>query len=148
MKEVKGNFWTYPADVKCIPTNGSINSKGLAIMGRGVALQAATKYPGLPKALAYSIECIGNVTTILYGSFLTEGYSLWAFPVKYKWHEQADIDLICRSALQLKNQLLPLSSTAIVLLPRPGCGNGGLNWKDVKPFIADILYEDRFHIIS
>lgn len=28
MKEVYGNFWDYPADVFCIPTNGSVRKDG------------------------------------------------------------------------------------------------------------------------
>lgn len=34
-----------------------------------------------------------------------------------------------------------------VVLPRPGAGNGGLEWKDVRPILEEIL-DDRFTILS
>ena len=35
-----------------------------------------------------------------------------------------------------------------VLLPRPGCGHGGLNWeRDVKPLLQERL-DDRFIVVN
>ncbi|AUM58450.1 hypothetical protein KNT81_gp092 [Proteus phage phiP4-3] len=34
-----------------------------------------------------------------------------------------------------------------VLLPKPGCSNGGLNWDVIGPMLNDIL-DDRIHIIE
>jgi len=34
-----------------------------------------------------------------------------------------------------------------VVLPRPGCGNGQLDWSDVHPVIAPIL-PDSVHVIT
>jgi hypothetical protein len=35
-----------------------------------------------------------------------------------------------------------------IYLPRPGCGNGRLNWEDVKKILSPILKSDRFHIVT
>lgn len=34
-----------------------------------------------------------------------------------------------------------------ILIPKPGCGNGGLKWEDVKKQIEPLL-DDRFIIID
>lgn len=71
---------------------------------------------------------------------------LISFPVKHKWFEAADLSLIERSAKQL---MLLISCTEFekVLLPRPGCGNGRLQWADVKKVLEPIL-DERVYIVS
>jgi hypothetical protein len=34
-----------------------------------------------------------------------------------------------------------------VLVPRPGCGNGQLDWEDVKPILLD-HFDDRFIVVT
>ena len=35
-----------------------------------------------------------------------------------------------------------------IALPRPGCGNGGLIWDDIKGYIEYMLPEDRFIVVE
>lgn len=51
MKEVYGDIWEYHKQGYwiVITTNGFVKKNGCAVMGRGVAKQAVTKYPSLPK---------------------------------------------------------------------------------------------------
>ena len=49
-----------------------------------------------------------------------------------------------RSALRLVHLALPAATYALV---RPGCGNGQLQWGDVRPEIVDIL-DDRFTVVE
>lgn len=137
MKEVVGDLWTYPADVRVITTNGTINSKQKCVMGRGCAREAALKFPELPTLLAFKIRAEGN------HPYDFPDLGLISFPVKHEWFERADLTLIRTSALQLKRMLDP---DKIYVMGRPGCGNGGREWREVKPLLADL--PDNVHVIT
>ena len=62
------------------------------------------------------------------------------------WMSQAKPELIISSAKALSKVADTLSWNGIVI-PRPGCGAGGLNWKNIKPLLEEIL-DDRFYIID
>ena len=136
MREVYGDFWAYPADVRLITTNGLVKKNGEAVMGRGVALQAKTRYPGLAQCVGGVILAYGNHVQINLG--LDAPFGLGIFPTKHNWFEKSDITLIKQSAEELKT-MANIYPTLLFLLPRPGTGNGGLLYKDVKPAIEDIL---------
>lgn len=137
MKEVKADLWTYLADFRCVTTNGVVNSKGELVMGKGVALQAKKLFPHLPKQLGRWVKERGNTPLIL----LFE--RLISFPTKHHWKDKSDLDLIIASA-KIIAKIVTAMGIEVVALPRPGCGNGGLDWEsEVKPAIADIL-DDRF----
>ena len=111
-------------------------------MGRGCALEARLKHPTIPAILGEAITRHGNHVHWLYGGL--KGNIIFSFPVKHRWNEKADLDLIERSADELR-KIVPIPWT--VVLPRPGCGNGGLKWESVKPILEPIL-NDRFHVIT
>lgn len=135
MIEVKGNLWDYPADYRVITTNGTVKKNGACVMGRGCAAEASKRYPKLPFDLGELIKTGGNRL------WAFPEYCLISFPVKHNWWEKADPDLIVTSA----NSLLGCCDVDIVM-PRPGCGNGGLKWEDVKPLIS--FLPDRIHVIT
>lgn len=149
MIEVYGDLWTYTHEkpiIRCITTNGMVKRDGTCVMGRGCAREAAKKYPELPKLLGVSIRNNGNILRV----FPNLGARMWAvagaddnknigdhiiaFPVKHKWMEPADPLLIVASAETLA-RVARKDPDTIFLLPRPGCGNGQLDWKDVKPLL-------------
>lgn len=68
------------------------------------------------------------------------------FPVKHHWREQADIELIKRSCVELM-ELTERQGWETVVLPRPGSGNGRLQWEYVKANIESLL-DDRIHVIT
>jgi hypothetical protein len=142
--EVRGNIWVYEADVKCITTNGYVRKDGAAVMGRGVALQCKTIFPGIEFNLGAMIAAGGNVVH-RFGEPPRTTHPLYSFPVKVNWNEKARLELIELSAIQLA--AMPFSPDSTVVLPRPGCGNGELKWEQVKPVIEGIL-DDRFHVID
>lgn len=141
MIEVTGDLWTFEPLAtattlhrpifRCITTNGMVKRDGTCVMGRGCAREAAKKWPLLPLMVGTHIRDEGNVL----GLFLPKGGpEILSFPVKHKWMEPADPALISASAKDL-DILARQMPEKIFLLPRPGCGNGQLNWEDVKPLL-------------
>lgn len=142
MREISGNIWKLNCRYRVITTNGIVNSVGKAVMGKGIALQARhpNRYPNVDVILGKLIKAHGNHVYFLNDNLLS-------FPTKHHWREKSDIELIRRSAIELSVLLGPkLSWDDRVLLPPPGCGSGGLIWKDVKKVIAPIL-DDHYYVV-
>ena len=152
MKEEFGDIWQLrsklKADAVVITTNGFVKKNGEAVMGRGIALEAAKKYKDFPARLGNVITQFGNIVW-------PHEFDMWngeadyqdlliTMPVKHNWWEKADIALIKESTQNLTWMADDLGIKTI-LVPRPGCGNGGLKWVDVKPIIEPYL-DDRFVI--
>lgn len=160
MIEVRGNLWTYPADVRVITTNGTVKKNGEAVMGRGCAAEAKRMYPRLPRELGRHIRHLGNIV-MDYG-LTDDGNYLMTFPVKHEWMQKADQRLIEVSARTLTAYInSPDWHTEFktVVLPRPGCGNGGLQWcwhndlnEDKECYgvrhVLEPILDDRFHVIT
>jgi hypothetical protein len=159
MIEAYGDLWTWPnADVLCITTNGIVagnSEKGTlhAVMGKGVAEQAANRFPGLSKHFAVLLNRHGNRPMILMrtGDHVPPSKNpvdplLVSFPVKHHWRERADLALIEQSARQIVEMADKFGWSSIVL-PRPGCSNGQLQWSEVREVIEPIL-DDRFTVIT
>ena len=138
MIEICGDFWTIPADLRCITTNGALRRNGNAIMGKGIALEARRRCHDIEAILGSLINRYGNHVFHI-------GYNLISFPTKFHWKQDSDIILIKRSAQELVT-LLEDHPAKRILLTRPGCGNGNLKWSDVKFAIQDILNGDKFII--
>jgi hypothetical protein len=147
VKEIYGNMWDfYGRDnyIVCITTNGFVKKDGTAVMGRGSALEAKQRWPWFPKALGESIRKNGNVVRIFHTSGdETEG--IIVFPVKHNWWEMGSLELIQKSAKDLEALAIG-ASDHIFILGRPGCNNGRLEWKDVKPLIE--FLPDNVHVIT
>lgn len=166
MLEAKGNILEMDCDAVCITTNGFVKSNGAAVMGAGIAKQMRMVIPGLDKVLGLKIAQEGNNVHAL---LTHNGIWVVSFPVKpiteisdgtnfvkHKffpegqtipgWACKAKIDLIersCRQLVQLANQ----HGWQKVVLPRPGCGAGELQWRDVKKRIEPLL-DDRFVVCT
>lgn len=147
MQETLGNLWDVrdvSCDLRVITTNGATRSDSAAIMGRGCALEAKQRFPGIDLKLGRLIREHGNRVMRL--AKLADGSELASFPVKHHWKEEADPALIRRSAHQLV-ALADKFGYTNVLIPRPGCGNGKLSWGQVRPILSEVL-DDRFTIIT
>jgi hypothetical protein len=149
MQEVSGNIWDFKSKQTpiCITTNGFVKINGECVMGRGIAYQAARKYPKLPLELGKRIKSFGN------NVFYFPDYDIITFPTKHHWADTADLKLIERSASNLLSMLIDdeygvFAEVTKIYLVRPGCSNGKLDWKDVKPVIEKILLNDNFIVVQ
>jgi hypothetical protein len=139
MLETVGNIWEYAVEgVITITTNGSLTPDGRAVFGRGVAREAATRYPGLAEKMGSLLKEKGN-------QVLDLGNGIVTFPVEETPWSLPDLRIIARSAQELR-ALADISGWWKIVVPRPGCGGGGLAWQDVKP-ILEPWFDDRFTVI-
>jgi O-acetyl-ADP-ribose deacetylase (regulator of RNase III) len=58
------------------------------------------------------------------------------FPTKHHWKAKSRIEDIKRGLAALIDEVQRLEITSIAVPPL-GCGNGGLNWSDVRPLIEE-----------
>ena len=124
----KKSLTTKPQIPIGITTNGTVKSNGHLVMGKGVAKIIANYFPELPQLLGNIVYKNGNNV-----NYISE-YNLFTFPVKHNWYEYADLNLIDKSAGQLK-ELMIFHKLNSVILPKPGCANGGLVWSQVEPIL-------------
>ena len=150
MLEIKGNLWDFHnmGFPVVITTNCEINNRGEAIMGRGIALEAKQKFPGLAKDLGKFIKF--HFSDVHY----FPEYNLFNFPTKFDWRKDSDINLIKMSVNNLseivtykrRNDTTFVNFDRIYLV-RPGCSNGHLNWEEVKPIISKYL-DDSYIVVN
>ena len=149
MIEAKGDLWKLRPDerpaLKLITTNGQTRKDGACVMGRGCARQARDMIHGIDYKLGELLGQYGNRVFRL--GELSDGVHVGSFPVKHSWREYADLALIERSAHQLVD-LANRFGYKQVVLPRPGVGNGGLQYPAVKLVLEEVLVDDRFLIIT
>lgn len=141
MKEIVGDLWEEHGQgaVVAITTNGAVNRVGRAEMPRGCARQARERYPGLLKTLGALLSQHGNHVFDL-------GHQIVSFPVEENPYQHPELSLIeqsCRELVELANY----KGWQKIVVPRPGCGGGGLSWHDVKPILGR-YFDERFYVIS
>ncbi|MBI1921227.1 MAG: ADP-ribose-binding protein [Geobacter sp.] len=140
MQEIIGNIWDYPGRaVVAITTNGQVPRNGRAALGKGCTREAGARFPWLAERLGILLRDHGN-----HVHYLGEG--LVSFPVEHSPFENPDLRLIEQSARELA-ELADRHEWPMIVVPRPGCGGGGLDWREVRPILARYL-DDRFHIIT
>ncbi|MBJ6724969.1 macro domain-containing protein [Geomesophilobacter sediminis] len=140
MRETVDDIWSYLDDaVVCITTNGHVTPSGKAVLGRGCAAQAKERFPDLPERLGALIRVGGNHVQLIQDGLVS-------FPVEESPWANPDLRLIARSAAELRG-MADRNGWAEIVVPRPGCGGGGLNWNEVRPLL-EAEFDDRFLVIS
>lgn len=110
-----------------ITTNLLWRRDGTAIMGKGLALSAAQRRPGLDARYGEHLRA---------GRRVVIDDDLVLFPSKRDWRNDACLDLIRESARALVALMLANPHFDFVLVPHVGARNGRLNWmRQVRPLL-------------
>ena len=138
-------------------TNNVVNKNKELVMGAGIAKIFRDKIvPGIQmfwgsRLLKLRANYPNKYNPVLiqymYEDVTESNYPIhvFSFPTKYHWKDQSDMKLIEKSAIKLV-ELCNIMGLEKILMTRPGCGNGGLKWEDVKPAIS--FLDDRFVVIN
>jgi hypothetical protein len=147
MKYTLGDMWdlAYRSNgFVVVTTNCCVRSDGKAVMGAGVAKDAAVRFPYLPSRLGKHINQLGQQVFI--------DNRIICLPTKTDWKLPSSLELIERGCIQLAmfgRLLESVGATHEIFIPKLGCGLGGLDWeKQVRPVVDSILEGDRFILVS
>lgn len=145
IKYIKGDIFSSPAQVLV----NTVNLDG--VMGKGIAFQFKKLYPDMFKK--YQMFCEKNMLDIgklwLYKS---EEKWILNFPTKRHWRNSSKLEYIEEGLKKFVATYKEKNITSIAF-PKLGCGNGGLEWKVVKPIMDEYLknlpidiyiYEDEY----
>ena len=128
---VTGNI--LEANTECLVN--TVNCEGY--MGKGIAYQFKLRFPENNRD--YVKACKNGSLKIGAIHFFSEaGKLIINFPTKDKWREKSKIEYIHKGLAELVKLISSLEITSIAIPPL-GCGNGGLNWSEVKPIIVEYL---------
>ncbi len=109
----------------------------VGVMGKGIALQFKNKWPA--NFTAYAAACKagqvrpGRMFVFDSGGLVKPNFII-NFPTKDHWRGSSKIEFIRGGLVDLVAQVKRLGIRSIAVPPL-GCGNGGLDWADVRPLI-------------
>ena len=115
----------------------------VGVMGKGIALQFKNKWPENNRA--YEIACKqkkvrpGLMFVFDSGGLVKPNFII-NFPTKDHWRSKSRIEFIRDGLVDLVKQVKQLGIRSIAIPPL-GCGNGGLDWDEVRPLIEQAFIE-------
>jgi len=138
----KGNIF----DAKVEALVNTVNTVG--VMGKGIALQFKFAFPESYKAYkeaASRNEIVTGKVQIVPVNDINGVKYIINFPTKAHWRNPSKIQWINDGLIDLKKQVQEFGINSIAIPPL-GCGNGGLNWDNVKPLIDSLLADLKIDI--
>jgi O-acetyl-ADP-ribose deacetylase (regulator of RNase III) len=117
----------------------TVNTVG--VMGKGIALMFKEAFPA--NFRAYEEACKRKEIRVGH-MFVTESFALqgphWLinFPTKMHWRQASKLEWIIEGLQDLR-RVIEEKEISSIALPPLGCGNGGLDWNDVRPEIERAL---------
>jgi O-acetyl-ADP-ribose deacetylase (regulator of RNase III) len=121
----------------CVAFVNTVNCVGA--MGKGIALEFKKRFPEMFED--YKIACsAGRVQTGKIHVVQRLFHPRWIlnFPTKNHWRNPSKLEWV-RTGLWDLFWAIKEEGIESIAIPPLGCGNGGLNWQEVKPLIAEIL---------
>ena len=128
---LEGDIFSSPAQVLV----NTVNTIG--VMGKGIALAFKERYPDMFNA--YKVVCekrkfkVGQL--LLYRAI---DHMILLFPTKENWRNPSKIEYIEKGLINFREKYIEKGISSIAF-PKLGCGNGELNWDDVKPVMEKYL---------
>lgn len=151
-------LWVYTV----IPVNIGWDKHGRAIMGKGLAKQAAERFPEVLESWGDVCQAGRNATQVLQKRFTGPrgGANLVLFPTKplhapapyLSWRFDASPRLIEKSVQELDAIFGEMGQVVgrdpIIQIPPVGCGAGHLKREQVIPILEKYLTKDRYVFFS
>lgn len=128
---VTGNIFESKAE--CLVN--TVNCEGY--MGKGIAYQFKMRYPQNNKDYVRACKS-GELRIGTIHFFFEEGIWIINFPTKDKWREKSRISYVEIGLDRLVDFIYEKKPTSVAIPPL-GCGNGGLDWNEVKGIIDNKL---------
>jgi O-acetyl-ADP-ribose deacetylase (regulator of RNase III) len=135
LSEEAGNLLAADADALV----NTVNTVG--VMGKGLALQFKQAYPA--NFRAYQAACqrgevrIGQMFIYATGAEQRPRFVI-NFPTKGHWRSGSKLSDIKAGLADLR-EVIQARGIRSIAVPPLGCGNGGLDWRDVRPLIVNAL---------
>lgn len=128
---IEGDIFESPAQVIV----NTVNTVG--VMGKGLALSFKQRYPKMFER--YKVVCEKNLlTTGKLMLFYEADHWILLFPTKENWRNPSKIEYIEKGLMKFVQTYAEKNITSIAF-PRLGCGNGELDWNEVKPLMERYL---------
>ena len=133
LKYVRGDIFNSPAQVLV----NTVNTVG--VMGKGIALSFKKKYPEM--FTIYRKACDKH-QLVIGKLMLWYGPDHWIlnFPTKEHWRNPSKMEYIEKGLMAFQRKYADYNITSIAF-PKLGCGNGELDWEQVKPLMEKYLKE-------
>lgn len=116
-----------------------VNCRG--VMGNGLAKEVKRLFPNVFKI--YREKCladefhIGTIQIVSTGDTLVK--YIINFPTKYNWNKPSKLEYIEIGLINLLKELENYPNINTILIPKLGCGLGGLDWSEVESIFKNIL---------
>ena len=131
LKYVEGDLFSSPAQVLV----NTVNTVG--VMGKGIALEFKKRYPEM--FLKYKDQC--DKHKLVVGKLMLwyePDHWLLQFPTKEHWRNPSKLEYIEKGLMAFVRKYADYNISSIAF-PKLGCGNGELDWNEVKTLMEKYL---------